>query len=266
MGIQIRRLLLNLSLFALVAGLGGYVWWQQQQPSPQPETLLAFGKDAVQHVTVSRQLVDGSSERIQLQKQDAYWQMTEPKQAVVNPTRMTQLLTLLDEKVTASYETAGKDLKAYGLDPATVSLTFNDQTLVFGMDNPISHQRYVLHNGKLKLVSEAVYGLLTGEVANWLALQLVPPNQHLQRVTLPNGSDAKAEILANWQAADAMRVEAWDAQTAPATAESVMLHLGNATALKLVILSEKGDLVLGNAVLGVKYVVPETQRNGLLPM
>ena len=266
MSTTIRRLLLNVVLLLVVGGLGGYAWWQQQQPSPQPETLLAFGKDAVQHVTVQRQLSDQRVERIRLEKQDAHWLMTEPKQAVVNPTRVAQLFTLLDETVTASYDVAGKDLKTYQLDPATVSLTFNDQTVVFGMDNPISHQRYVLHNGKIKLVSEAVYGLLTGEVANLLALQLVPPNQHLQRVTLPNGSDAKADILANWQAADAMRVEAWDAQTAPAAAESVMLHLGNATTLKLVILTKKGDLVLGNPALGVKYVIPETQRNGLLPI
>ena len=263
MSTQIRRLWLNGLLLLIVAGLGGWVWWQQQQPAAVADKLVPLSKEAVQQITISRSLDQATPEHIRLVKQGEYWQMLAPKNGVVNPARVVQLFTLLDENVEASYDATGKNLTAYQLKPGNAALILNDQTLVFGMDNPVSHKRYVLHAGKIKLVSEAVFGLLTGEAADLLALQLAPPDHKVVQVTLPTGFANNADILFKWQEADAMRVETWDAASAPQDSAKVTLHLDNGQQLAFSVLSQTGDVVLGNAQMGVKYVLPETQRASL---
>lgn len=169
MGTQTRRLLVNLALLLIVAGVGGRVWWQTSQPEKSPPTLLALGKGEITRIGIVRHPGTPQADSIRMEKQPGeQWQMLEPKQAKVNHTRITQLFTLLDETVTASYDATGKDLKQYALQPGNVALTLNGQTLLFGMENPVSHQRYILHDGRIKLVSEAVYGLLTGTPGEWL--------------------------------------------------------------------------------------------------
>ncbi len=170
MGMQARRWLLNLALLLIVAGMGAWVWWQARQPEQSPPTLLALGKGEITRIAIVRHSGTAQAGTIRLEKQPGEkWQMLEPKRAAVNGMHVTQLFTLLDETVTASYDAQGKDLKQYGLEPGNVALSLNGETLLFGMENPVSHQRYILHAGRIKLVSEAVYGLLIGKPEDWLA-------------------------------------------------------------------------------------------------
>lgn len=170
MGAMLRRMLLNLALLLLVAGVGVWGWQLARQPEKTSEALLSLGKGEINQLIIMLRPGTAQVQTIRMQKYAAeQWKMLEPQQANVNPVRVTQLLTLLDEVVNASYDVQGKDLTQYALQPGNVTLTLNDQTLVFGMENPVSHQRYILHNGKIKLVSEAVYGLLIGAVQDWLA-------------------------------------------------------------------------------------------------
>lgn len=263
MGTQARRLLLNLGLLLLVAGLGGFAWWQTQQTAPTPETLLSVAKTDITQVSITRQPGTAQTNIIRLEKQDGHWQMREPKTFPANPTRMTQLFTLLDETVQASYDAAGKDLKTYGLEPGLVTVSFNNENLTLGMENPVSHNRYLLHAGKIKLVPEAVTSLLIGTVENWLANKLVPPGRTLQQVTLPNGYNNKPKTLQNWQSADAIRIEAWDGKTTPYG--QIQLGLDDGSTITLALLGQDGDLVLGHATAGIRYVLPEPQRENLLP-
>lgn len=263
MGTQARRMLLNLSLLLLIAGLGGFAWWQTQQTSATPETLLNVAKADITQISITRQPGTAQANTIRLEKQGEHWQMREPKAFPVNPTRMTQLFTLLDEAVQASYDATGKDLKAYGLEPGLVTVSFNNENLILGMENPVSHNRYLLHAGKIKLVSETATSLLTGTVENWLANKLVPPGRTLQQVTLPDGYNKKPETLQNWRSADAIRIEAWDGKTT--SHEQIQLELDDGSTVTLALLSQDGDLVLGHATAGIRYVLPEPQRNNLLP-
>jgi hypothetical protein len=166
---QSRRLFLNFGLLLLVCALGVFVWRQSNAPEKQPETLLGLSKAEITRVTIAQNPGTAKPEFMLLEKQDGKWKMLVPEKFDVDSNKLTQLFTLLDETVESSYDAAGKDLKQYELAPGNVAVSFNAETLLLGMDNPISHQRYFLHNGKIKLAGEAVYGLLTGEVVDWKA-------------------------------------------------------------------------------------------------
>ncbi len=261
---QTRRWVLNLALLVLVGGLGALAWWQTQQPAAQPDTLLRLTRADITRVTITRALGSATPEVIRLARAGERWRMLEPKQFAANATRISQLFTLLDETVVASYDASGKDLKQYGLEPGSVSLAFNDETVVFGTENPISRKRYLLHDGKLKLVSEAVFGLLTGEATTLLSNKLIPEGRTVTAVSLPAGFNAGAAgLLQKWQSADALRVETYAGEVSKG---KVVLTLDDGNKLTLDLLSDEGELILANIVSGIRYVCAETQRTVLLPL
>lgn len=256
------RLFLNLALLLLVAGLGGFVWWKTNQTPQRPDSLLTQTRADITRVTITRSPSGDNPDVIHLQRTGEQWNMLKPKQMQANATRITQLFTLLDETVDASYDATGKDLVQYGLKPAAVSVAFNDETLLFGEENPVSHKRYILSGGKIKLASEAVYGLLTGDPLELASSKLIPEGSSIKEVILPEGFASKPETLQNWQFADAVRLEALDGKP---EGQQVTLMLDNGGKVTLVLLPDEADLVLANEALGVRYILPEPQRANLFP-
>ncbi len=256
------RLFLNLVLLLLVAGLGGFVWWQGNQPEQKPDSLLTQTRADITRVTITRNPAGDRPDVIRLERTGEQWNMLEPKQVQANATRITQLFTLLDETVDASYDATGMELAQYGLQPAAVSVAFNDETLGFGEENPVSHKRYILSGGKIKLASEAVYGLLTGDPLELVSNKLVPQGRTLKEVSLPEGFSSKPETLQNWQSADAVRLEAL---TGKPEGLPVSLTLDDGNKLVFVLLPDAGELVLASETLGIRYILPETQRANLFP-
>lgn len=262
---QTRQLWLNLILLLLTLGLGGWAWWYAQRPPAAPQNLTTLPRETITRVVITRNAQDGKPETLQLERQAGQWYMTAPHRWPLNPVRLSQLFTLLDETVETRYDATGKDLQGYGLEPAVTRLQLNDQTFVFGIDNPVSHKRYILHDGKLSLVSEAVYGLLTGEAVALAANTPVPPGSPLAKVDLPAGyaPQQASGLVQDWQAASAIRVQV--AGKSPASRGKIVLTLANGNRITLDLLTTEGELLLGNAELGLQYVFPETQRQQLLP-
>ena len=261
--LQLRRLLVNLVLLLVVIGLGGFVWWYNTHATQPLPTLLSLPKSAIKQITITRQLEGDKPEVIQLAKQGDYWYMQQPIHYAANPTRITQLFTLLDETVEASYDAAGKDLKPYALAPGQAALTLNDEKLVFGMDNPVSRKRYILHDGKIKLVSEAVFGLLTGDSIDLLSTKLIPPGRTIKQMSLPSAYTIAGDTATKWQAADAIFVEKWDGQGE--SKGQIVLNLDDGSIVTLDMLTSEGEVVLGNRAAGLRYKLVEAQRQQLLP-
>lgn len=263
MSVQVRRLLLNLLLLLLVVVLGGVAWWQTSQPKTLPTTLLPLTRADITRVTINPQPGSDKPALVRLERSGDQWQMLEPESMPANSARISQLFTLLDETVEASYAATGKDLKQYGLEPGNASLTLNDEILLFGAENPVSHKRYVLHQGQIKLVSEAVFGLLTGEALELVSRKLVPEGRQVKGLQLPQGHASKPETLQNWQMADAVRLEKLSGKVAGTG--NITLTLDDGSSLVFSVLPQAGDLVLVNEAAGLRYTLPEPQRANLLP-
>ena len=77
------------------------------------------------------------------------------------------------------------------------------------------------------------------------------------------GYASQPTTLQNWQSADAVRVEAWDGKEEGHG--TITLKLDNGSELALVLLTTQGELLLGNKMAGMRYVLPEVQRGNLLP-
>ncbi|MFN3786400.1 MAG: DUF4340 domain-containing protein, partial [Thiothrix sp.] len=142
-----KRFLWNVLLLLLVTVLAGVVWWQANRSAVIPQRLLTLTRAEVQQVTLIQQPDTPQQTLIRLQRDGERWRITAPRQLAANPAKISQLFTLLDESVSASYAAEGKDLAQYGLQPPALKVQFNDASLLFGTENPVSRQRYFLHDG-----------------------------------------------------------------------------------------------------------------------
>lgn len=157
------RFRLNGFLLLVVCGLAGLVWWFSTQQQSRAELLFSGDYDSINLLTLERTADVAEVEKIRFEKKGDQWLMVAPYSHTANPTRIRQLFTFINEPVVAVYDSAGRDLGQYGLQSGRLTLRFNDQQFVLGAINTVSGNRYVLHENKIKLVSEAVYGLATGD-------------------------------------------------------------------------------------------------------
>ena len=259
MSLMQKRLYLNLGLLGLLIGLIVVVI-----RLPTTETtkaaLVSIPRQKIQRIQIRK---PNALDSIVLVKQTNTWYMQQPKQALVNPIRMAQLLTFTDDAIEADYDARGKDLSTFGLTPAHVSLQINEQHYDFGNLNPVSKQRYILNNGHLNLVSEGIDSLLTGSAFDWIDLQLVPESVPIKTVLLPTGYRQTPELKQNWQSATAVRIEACTGQESQKG--TIELNLSNGQVLAYQWLQNSTDeLVLCNPASGLSYILPSQQQEYLL--
>ena len=260
MSMMQKRLYLNLGLAALLIALLVVVIGLPQGTTTKAPLVTIPATD-IQRIQITK---PDDKDSILLLKQANIWYMQQPKQALVNPVRIAQLLTLTDEAIEADYDAQATDLSSFGLTPAHVSLQINEQRYDFGNLNPVSKQRYILTKGRLYLVSEGVDSLLTSKAFDWIDLQLVPENVPIKTVILPMGYRQIPELKQNWQSANAVRIEACTGQEPQQG--SIKLILTNGQTLDYQWLKTHGEeLILCNSTLGLRYILPNQQQTHLLP-
>lgn len=169
MGSMWSRFRLNGLLLLVVCGLGGLAWWFATEQQSRADLLFSGDVASINLLTLERPEDASGVKKIRFEKKGGGWLMVAPDQHQANPIRIRQLFTFINEPVAAIYDSAGRDLVQYGLQPERLIVRFNDQQFVLGAINTVSGNRYVLHDSKIKLVSEAIYGLATG---SWEAFVL----------------------------------------------------------------------------------------------
>lgn len=263
--LSMRRLSVNTALLLIVLGLAGVVWWQLQQKEQQVQGshLLPLTIGDVTSILVERKK-DGLETKLELQRNGEQWSLVQPLKIEANSVKVRQLVTLLDEKVEATYPSANKDLKAYGLEPPDLAVTFNGNKLILGSTNPVSNNRYILNQGQIQLVNETVYGLLHEDWSNFVALKLVSDTFQLKKVKLPTGFADLPQLISNWKTAEAIRVDAFDPQRITPEMQKVMLE-GATQTKELVIVNLKDEIVLADTSKKLAYILPISQAAQLFP-
>ncbi|MEZ5476267.1 MAG: hypothetical protein R3E95_01830 [Thiolinea sp.] len=264
-GAQSRRGWLNLVLIALVLGLGGMAWWFTQQPVNGPQTLWSGDPARIQLLTLERRPDLNPVQKLRFEQRDGQWWMVAPHPVAANTIRLRQLFTLLDETVAADYDAAGRDLIQYELQPGHVTLRFDQQQFVLGAVNSVSRNRYVLHDNRIKLVPETIYGSAVSDWVNFVDLKLLPAAEKLTAVTLPESYPFDPSLLPLWQRASAIRLEPLPEKAAQQAQGTIVLTLEQGEPVKFMILGTGDELVLGQQERGVSYFIPAAQAAELLP-
>ena len=158
---NIKRLIQNFILIAIVAALAFFLWVQKEADKDDKSHLAStlydksIGDEATEILIHVKDRPD-----ILLKNIDDVWTVVQPEEFVADKEQVRHLFTILSENAETSYDLEGKDLVKYGLDEDRLSVSFNNVKLVFGEYNPVSQKRYIRKADKMYLVSETVTGLL----------------------------------------------------------------------------------------------------------
>jgi hypothetical protein len=150
---------------ALLAVLGGLVWWSNKRQAAAGNTsdkttkLLSIPEDQFQEIHLKKL----TGEVIDLQKQDGKWKITQPQQLLADQDAVSSIVTnlaslnadtVVDEKAT--------DLKPFGLNDPTLDIQVKlkngktDEVLI-GDDTPTGSGAYAKLPGSAKVVTIASF-------------------------------------------------------------------------------------------------------------
>ena len=143
-----RAWLVNLLLIVGVAGLALYAIYRPKPGDNQPKHKLSqLTASAIQRVRIEPR----NAPAIELEKRGESWFLTAPFAARADRSQIDRLLDVLH--ATSTEKLPADDLGRYELDKPRLTLRFGDETIAFGMINPVSQEQYALASGAVYLVS-----------------------------------------------------------------------------------------------------------------
>lgn len=143
----------NLSLAALAAVLLALYYWPQDDGVIP---LTALDPQTIDRVRIER----GARLTLALQRAGDDWQLVHPDAMPAESRRVGQLLAIMRAPVRHSFA-APTDLAPYGLDSPQAILQLDDLRLQFGGREPSQDGRYVLGDGRIKVIDDVYFNLLT---------------------------------------------------------------------------------------------------------
>jgi hypothetical protein len=188
------RLLTNIILLVIVITLGMFIYVSRDD-TVVDTNLTTLDANSITQISISHK-----GREVALEKKDDHWRMLKPTDIDASDFRIKTLLGMLTTQSFASYEAAELDMKKIGLDAPTTSIHFDQTGIDFGIVNPISHNRYVLVNGRVHLISDQFYPLLSSQIGTLVSPNLLPRGALITGIDLPEQTLRKSDI--GWQSSD----------------------------------------------------------------
>lgn len=190
------RLLTNIFLLAIVVALGAFIYVGRND-NVVDHRLTRLDPENVTQISIQHNDRD-----VELKKIGKHWRMLKPTDIDANDFRIGSVLGILKTDSFGSYDPAKLKLSDYGLDKPKTTIQFDNDKLKieFGIDNPINHSRYVLVNGKVHLISDQFYPLLSSQIGTLVSPNLLPRNSVITRIQLPDQTLSKDKI--GWTSTD----------------------------------------------------------------
>jgi len=152
-----KRLLLNLVLLVVVAGLIAFIATRKEDTGEIYKTLYdtSIGDDAKELIIHAE-----GQDDVVIQLENDVWKVVKPSTFIADKDKIRHLFTLLSENAESSYDSKDKDLASYGLDKDKLSISFNGVKMIFGKLNEVTGKRFILKDDRMYLISETVSGLM----------------------------------------------------------------------------------------------------------
>ena len=279
------RHVLNLVLVIVVVVLVLFTIYEPGIKKPQ-HTLLSKELDIAQinKITLQR----NGKKIVKLEKQQQGWHIVEPFQLAANDIQVYGLLSILKVNSFSQIISKEEELNKFGLKNPAVQLLLNNTEIRVGTTDPINFRRYVLVDGTIHLINDAIYRYLSMEANRFISYALLPENKDIIEIDLPHtklskdNEDARWTVspdstlsaddinilLDSWRHARAIEINSWS--TADSTdnenkpGDSINIRFADQTRLIFTIISTETDLILGRKDAGIKYRLPGKLKGMLL--
>lgn len=270
---------LNLALLAAVGVLAALVWLRPgTKPADAGQPLLDFPVTQVADIRFEF----AGNPAVELKRVGKRWYLDAPFLSAADGSLVQAFLDDLGAARAVPVAGAGRDLGQYGLDKPLLRMNIDGRDYAFGGEQPVSHARYLLAEGKLWVADDALFSRVAHDAYWWLDRQLLPEGARIAALQLPHATltrgkdghwqlapaddtvsaDAIQGLLERWQETRALSVEPLD--KLPAEGEVSVALAGVAEPLRFVILKDPDYLVLARPELGLEYQLDPALRASLL--
>jgi len=281
------RLILNISLISIVGILVLITIYQPGEIKNTKHALISnFDPKIIKSIILQR---DGSV-ALQLQKEQSSWFISNPFYSPANNFQVNALLAIATNHSYSQFDAKQHDLKKFGLMQPHISLQLNNHKLDFGGTDPLNFRRYVLVNDTIHLINNGSYPYLSQDITKFVSNKLLPDKKTISKIQLPNlkltknnsksnwviepednslSADDINEFIEGWQSVHATSVSPWPANLATtgelkATNEnSITIRFNDGSQLKLFIIADKTNLIVGKTGLYIQYVISKTNKDKL---
>lgn len=263
-----NKLLINLILLLLVTTLGLAVWLLPDDQQGKLELLTSVKPEAISEIEIEQP--DGSVATFA--RRGGHWVMTRPYGVSANQVKLNSLSRVVEAPVLQSFPEPKQDrLAQFGLDNP-IQLRVNDKPILFGGIEPISGHRYLLFNGRLMLLVDRFYHLLSSAAQQLVSdgllplgagIELVETPDYLMKRTAqgwtlePGQADVSGDDLSNraraWRNAQALQIRPFDSVT---DGDEVKLILAGGARITFVIVREGKRIWLVRPDLKLGYLLP----------
>lgn len=272
------RLRLNAILLAVLSVLVFVVISEpgKQEEAPRPK-LSSIAPQSVTSIRITRP----GGEDLELHKEAGHWLLKQPFSVRADEPRVQALLDFLEDESRDAFPAKDHDLKRFGLAKPAVRLRFDDSLFAFGDANPLSGQRYVLHQDTIHLTAGTIYPTLTGSAEDLASPRLLEEGTEPVKLSLPDyvlsrgakgrwklsppdpriSSAALQKLVDEWRYARALAVRRKQGRTSQGT---IRIEFQAGTPVRFEILAKNPEFVLARSDLELEYAMPAETGQRLL--
>lgn len=174
------RLIINVLLLLLIAVVGFFAFKTDNKTNQAPRVLTDIKAASINKISIRH-----NDRTIDIEKKALHWQLTAPINIAANDFRIGTIMKMLETVSHAKYDAGALDLKRFGLENTTTSISFNEHRIDFGIVNPIKNYRYVKLNNEVHLIDDHYYPLISSQLGTLAARNLLPADSKITRLTLP---------------------------------------------------------------------------------
>lgn len=177
-----RRVLVNLILVAIVAGLGLALWLDGDRED-EATALIDRPRETVQRAGFDLAARDIS---VRLERRDGGWRLVEPVEAPADPSEVNSLLSVMRSPTYDTVDATAVDLAQFGLDAPERTLYYDDVTVEFGNVNPVTLRRFVRIGDRIVQINDPAGAPQNLDHSNFVHKRVLEDDVELVRIELPD--------------------------------------------------------------------------------
>ena len=255
--------ILNLVLSIVVITLAIVIYYSEEQ-----NTLLDQLTDIDVSSINSIHIQHNNNETILVKNSRQQWGITQPVSVAANDFRINSLLKLLNAPVHKQYSIDEINLSDTGLKDSSTTVSFNEQSITFGINNTATSLRYVRLNNSVFTIEDVYHPFISSNFGTLVSLNLLPNKSRIEKLVIKNQTIDKNE-KGLWQStidvtADNINktIDHWNSTQAFGVHEylqreelgKVFIYLaGTTTPVTFVITDTDPWLILARPELGLEY-------------
>jgi len=183
---------INLILFIIVAILIAILVLDEPDSKKVSFKITTLKQENINQIEITRL----TSKSLKFQKKREHWYMVSPYQVRANTYYIESLLQLTKASSKSQFTISKDEYKKFKLEPAQATLKLNNQIFLFGTNQSLNLNRYILSNNKLYLIPDRFFYLLNIITTGYIDHALISKGNKITGIKLAN-YDIKL-IKTNW--------------------------------------------------------------------